>query len=115
MRITKEKIGNYAENILIFLEEERIKSLKDLEDRLGNNYLLDNEKSIALELTLRPSHVLPVITLSLTVHEEGIPIEIRAHDKLDYWHCVVKCYEELPDYQTFIRDKFDNKAQFKIR
>ena len=114
MKITEEKIGFYAENILKFLEENSINKIEDLKGRLGNIYPLNREKGIALELTLRPSSLNSVITLSLIVEKEGIPIEIRAHDDFDYWHCVVKCYEKIPNYKIFGEDRFGNKMQLKL-
>ena len=114
MKITKSRLQKIARALLDFLDNNKISSLKDLEQYLGKTFPLSERNRRWIEISLMPSNLgTEAYTISFIWSGIGIPLETRINSELNYAQVIVKAKEIFGDYMPFAVDKNGNVAQYK--
>ena len=114
MAIRKTDIQKYSSQILELLEREKIKSLRDLQNRLGDSFLTP-EGQIFLDAI--PFSTLTVHILKYVIPSRVTPIEVRLNPTYGHSDIIIKSGEEItdyhPTYSEFSSDLSGNIVQDK--
>jgi len=112
--IQVKDIRDIAEKVLIFLDEQGITDIDSLQSKIGEEYPLNDEAKIAIEM--RPSDwQVDALTLSYITLGLGVPLECRLNPPLSYYRILLKAKTRIQDYACFSTDDFGNIIQAKIR
>ena len=109
--IKKEDLKRYSLEVLNTLEREKIRSISELEEKMGESFPTSEG---LIQLESRPSQdSSTALTISYTVKGKGIPIEIRLNPKHHYSLFFVKSEEKIDDYNPELPDPIGNVIQSK--
>lgn len=114
MKISKADLGIIAQNFLRQIEQERISTIKQLEQKVGHTILINNQEGDFITVENRPSGLgTDAVTVSYIRPGAGISIEFKVNKMAGYVHTVVKTQENLPGYEIFWSDQFGNVMQWR--
>lgn len=109
--IKREDLKRYSLEVLNMLEREKIGSISELEEKMGESF--PTPEGI-IQLESRPSESGSIAsTISYIIEGKGIPIEIRLNPEHHYSLFIVKAEEELADYNPEFSDPLGNIIQDK--
>lgn len=115
MKITKTELRKIAGNFLGLLERENLRTTNDLEARLGERFLINEEAQDFVSITLRPSNLsTQAYIISYIRSQSGIPVELKVNPILDYTQVILKAQDSLEGYSQFGFDAFGNIQQNKV-
>ncbi len=111
MTITKNDLQKYSSNILGLLGREKIRSISELEEKMGQSF---STPEGLIQLELRPSKdSSTALTISYIVRGKGIPVEVRLNPQHHYTLFMVKAKERIESYNPVAPDLMGNIVQSK--
>src|SRR3989344_1816942 len=107
MKISVEKIRIFASGFSKVLEEQEVKSTKDLEKLVGKQFKVKRQIKDFVSFDNRPSNFSTMAyTISYTRPGVGIPIELKINNTLDYSQVIIKANRLIEGYSQFSVDLF---------
>lgn len=112
MKFSKSDLARFSERILRVIDKEKIRSVPDLDARVGRTFQVEDfpEDSISIEKRQSVEGTTALI-VSYNAPNYGVPIEVRVNAGLRYSKIHLKVEETLPRYAPFSEDKFGNIIQ----
>ncbi len=110
--ITPEKLGEFARNLLDFLDGEKIETIGDIFSRLEKDLTDKRKDNIILDSQFSESEG-EIYRINYIDYGLGIPIEIRMNHNRDYFEIKVKVNSILDYYTSTSSDNFGNYRQNK--
>ena len=114
--ITHKKLGKIAKNVLDFLEEKKIDSVENLEERemLGDSFDIKGSNH-AVHIGLKSSNLRGEdYAISYVNPDGGIPIEIKINLVSNSSQIIAKANSKIKNYAFVKYDSFGNRIQNKV-
>lgn len=116
MEITKKVIRGAAKRLIKFFDKRKIDSPNKLDALIGKSFPLRDSLQYSIDISLRPSNDR---TLAYTISYvsptlNGIPLEVKINQQLNYSIVIVKMMKNLENYSVFSIDEFRNLRQCKL-
>jgi hypothetical protein len=112
-RFTVKRIQEIARGVAGFFDRELVKSIPDLERRVGNEFPGLKEQEF-ISVTMNPSNFgTRAYTVSYVVQGSGIPVEVKINPHLKYSALIAKAEHLLFGFTQFMTDPNENKMQHR--
>jgi len=114
MEIEIGDLRNFASRFLQVLEEQEVKSARDLERLVGTQVMVEQPNGDFVLFENRPSNLsTTAYTISYIRNGLGIPIELKINNVLAYSQIIIKTKLLIRGYSPFAIDPFKNTIQYK--